>query len=60
MELPFHTLDVFTDSTFGGNPLGVFPNAAQLPTELMQRIAREMNLSETVFLGPPETAQGSA
>ena len=60
MELPFHTLDVFTDSTFGGNPLGLFPSAAQLPTELMQRIAREMNLSETVFLGPPETDQGTA
>lgn len=54
MELPFHTLDVFTHQTFGGNPLGVFPDAAHLPSELMQRIALEMNLSETVFLGPPE------
>lgn len=60
MELPFHTLDVFTDRTFGGNPLGVFPDAAHLPTDLMQRIAREMNLSETVFLGPPETPSGTA
>ena len=55
MDLPFHTLDVFTDRTFGGNPLGVFPNAAHLPSALMQRIAREMNLSESVFLGPPES-----
>jgi len=55
MDLPFHTLDVFTDRTFGGNPLGVFPDAAHLPTDLMQRIALEQNLSETVFLGPPET-----
>jgi trans-2,3-dihydro-3-hydroxyanthranilate isomerase len=54
MDLPFHTLDVFTDHTFGGNPLGVFPDAAHLPSDVMQRIAREMNLSETVFLGPPE------
>jgi trans-2,3-dihydro-3-hydroxyanthranilate isomerase len=53
-ELPFHTLDVFTDRVFGGNPLAVFPDATHLPTQLMQRIAREMNLSETVFLGPPE------
>lgn len=53
-ELPFHTLDVFTDRVFGGNPLAVFPDATHLPTHLMQRIAREMNLSETVFLGPPE------
>lgn len=55
MDLPFHTLDVFTDHTFGGNPLGVFPNAAHLPSDLMQRVAREMNLSESVFLGPPES-----
>jgi trans-2,3-dihydro-3-hydroxyanthranilate isomerase len=60
MRLPFQTLDVFTDEPFGGNPLGVFPDAAHLPTDLMQRIARQMNLSETVFLGPPETAEGSA
>jgi trans-2,3-dihydro-3-hydroxyanthranilate isomerase len=55
MDLPFHTLDVFTGHTFGGNPLGVFPDAAHLPTELMQQVAREMNLSESVFLGPPES-----
>jgi trans-2,3-dihydro-3-hydroxyanthranilate isomerase len=54
MDLPFHTLDVFTDRTFGGNPLGVFPDATHLPSDLMQRIALEMNLSETVFLGPSE------
>ena len=55
MDLPFHTLDVFTDSTFGGNPLGVFPSATHLESDLMQRVAREMNLSESVFLGPPES-----
>jgi trans-2,3-dihydro-3-hydroxyanthranilate isomerase len=60
MDLPFHTLDVFTDRTFGGNPLGVFPYASHLPAEVMQRIAREMNLSESVFLGPPETPAGTA
>jgi len=59
MRLPFYTLDVFTDHAFGGNPLGVFPDAAHLPPQLMQRIAREMNLSESVFLGPPE-AGGTA
>ncbi len=59
MDLPFVTLDVFTDHTFGGNPLGVFPDAADLPSDLMQRVAREMNLSESVFLGPPE-ADGDA
>jgi len=60
VDLPFYTLDVFTDGAFGGNPLGVFPDAAHLSIELMQRIAREMNLSETVFLGPPETLGGAA
>ena len=60
MDLKFHTLDVFTERTFGGNPLGVFPDAAHLPSDLMQRIAKEMNLSETVFLGPPETPDGTA
>jgi trans-2,3-dihydro-3-hydroxyanthranilate isomerase len=60
MKLPFYTLDVFTNRTFGGNPLAVFPNATHLPSELMQHIALEMNLSETVFIGPPETEAGTA
>jgi trans-2,3-dihydro-3-hydroxyanthranilate isomerase len=60
MELPFHTLDVFTDTIFGGNPLGIFPDATHLSTELMQRVALEMNLSETVFLGPAQTPGGAA
>ncbi len=60
MELDFRTLDVFTDAIFGGNPLAVFPDAAHLPATLMQSVAREMNLSETVFLGPPETPEGTA
>lgn len=60
MDLNFLTLDVFTEETFGGNPLGVFPDAAHLPSSLMQRVAREMNLSESVFLGPPESDEGAA
>ncbi len=52
-RLRFHTLDVFTEQRFGGNPLAVFIDGEDLPGELMQRIAREMNLSETVFLLPP-------
>jgi trans-2,3-dihydro-3-hydroxyanthranilate isomerase len=50
-KLRFHTLDVFTDRPFSGNPLAVFTDAAALPTTLMQQIARELNLSETVFVG---------
>ncbi|NNF14907.1 MAG: PhzF family phenazine biosynthesis protein [Gemmatimonadetes bacterium] len=60
MNLDFHTLDVFTDRVFGGNPLGVFPATTHLSSELMQRVALEMNLSETVFLGPPKTPDGTA
>lgn len=46
--------DVFTDKPLHGNPVAVFLGAADLPAERMQRIAREMNLSETVFVLPAE------
>jgi trans-2,3-dihydro-3-hydroxyanthranilate isomerase len=49
----FIQLDVFTDQPFCGNPLAVFPKAEGLTDEQMQQIAREMNLSETVFVFPP-------
>ena len=49
----FHTLDVFTDRRFGGNPLAVFSDARGLGEAFMQPIARELNLSETVFVLPP-------
>lgn len=52
----FLQLDVFTTRAFSGNPLAVFPEAVGLSDELMQRIAREMNLSETVFVLPSEAA----
>ncbi len=50
----FTQLDVFTDRAFAGNPLAVFPEAAGISDEQMQQIAREMNLSETVFVLPSE------
>lgn len=46
----FIQMDVFTDQAFTGNPLAVFPEAAGLSDEVMLKIAREMNLSETVFV----------
>jgi trans-2,3-dihydro-3-hydroxyanthranilate isomerase len=52
----FYQLDVFTDTAFAGNPLAVFPEGGGLSTEEMQQIAREMNLSETVFVLPSEQA----
>ena len=53
MLYDFVTLDVFTDSMFGGNPLAVLPDARGLSTEQMQAIAREFNYSETTFVLPP-------
>jgi trans-2,3-dihydro-3-hydroxyanthranilate isomerase len=50
MQLKFHTLDVFTTERYCGNPLAVVHDADALDTAQMQRIAREFNLSETVFV----------
>jgi len=50
----FTQLDVFTDQPFCGNPLAVFPQAEGISDEDMMKIAREMNLSETVFVLPPK------
>lgn len=46
-------LDVFTDQPLAGNALAVFPEADGLSDDEMLKIAREMNLSETVFVLPP-------
>jgi trans-2,3-dihydro-3-hydroxyanthranilate isomerase len=46
--------DVFTDTPLEGNQLGVFTDARGIDGELMQRLARELNFSETVFVLPPE------
>ncbi len=53
MDLRYHVLDVFTDRPFGGNPLAVFPAADGIAEDLMQQIAGELNLSETVFVMRP-------
>ena len=44
---------MFTSQPFGGNPVAVFPDADGLTDDELQQIAREMNLSETVFVFPP-------
>ncbi len=56
-EYAFIQVDVFTDKPFGGNPLAVFPDAEGLNDEEMQSLAREMNLSETTFVLPPQAAE---
>ncbi len=60
MRLDFHTLDVFTDTRFGGNPLAVVLDADDLSGEAMQAVAREFNLSETVFVMKPADAANTA
>lgn len=47
--LPYHVVDVFTDRPYAGNPLAVVLGADDLPTAALQAVAREFNLSETVF-----------
>src|SRR6476660_10161308 len=53
MNHRFYTLDVFTTTRFQGNPLAVFTDGDGLSDDAMQAIAREMNLSETVFVQKP-------
>jgi trans-2,3-dihydro-3-hydroxyanthranilate isomerase len=50
----FFTADVFTDTLFGGNQLGVLPDARGLTTEQMLAITREFNYSESTFVFPPD------
>jgi trans-2,3-dihydro-3-hydroxyanthranilate isomerase len=54
MQIPFVTVDVFTDRKFGGNPLAVVPDATALSGAQMQAIAGEFNLAETTFVLPPQ------
>jgi trans-2,3-dihydro-3-hydroxyanthranilate isomerase len=53
MKRRFYQLDVFTTKRFEGNPLAVITDGDGLSTDSMQAIAREMNLSETVFVQKP-------
>jgi len=50
----FYTADVFTDTLFGGNQLGILPDARGLSTEQMLAITREFNYSESTFVFPPD------
>ncbi|NUP42989.1 MAG: PhzF family phenazine biosynthesis protein [Streptomyces sp.] len=50
----YAVVDAFAREPLTGNPVAVFFDAADLTAEVMQRIAREMNLSEVTFVLPPE------
>lgn len=54
----YHLVNVFAETYFGGNPLAVFPQADGLTDQQMQLIARQFNLSETVFVH--QTTENSA
>ncbi|WP_029031881.1 PhzF family phenazine biosynthesis protein [Salinarimonas rosea] len=60
MSRRYAVLDVFTDTALEGNPLAVVLDAEGLDEGAMQRIAREFNLSETVFVLPPQDARHRA
>jgi trans-2,3-dihydro-3-hydroxyanthranilate isomerase len=53
-DLHYRVVDVFTQNALEGNALAVFPHAAALDERTIQRIARELNLSETVFIVPSD------
>jgi len=52
--LRYVVADVFTDTALTGNQLAVFTDARGVDEELMQKLAKEMNYSESVFVLPPE------
>lgn len=54
---PFKLVNVFAEQHFGGNPLAVFPQADGLSDDEMQQIAKQFNLSETVFAFSSQTAE---
>lgn len=60
MARPYALLDVFTDKALAGNPLAVVLDAKGLSDAQMQQIAGEFNLSETVFVLPPENPAHNA
>lgn len=58
--LSYHVYDVFTDTPFTGNPLAIVEGADGLSVAQMQTIARQFNLSETIFVQTPENPSHTA
>ncbi|CAL4124296.1 unnamed protein product, partial [Meganyctiphanes norvegica] len=52
MKLPLYTVDAFSSKTFGGNPAAVVPTKQKLSEDVQQKIAMELNISETAFVVP--------
>jgi len=53
VSYPIHIVDVFTERALTGNQLAVVLDADDIPPDVMQRVAREMNFSETTFVMAP-------
>ena len=58
MNLTFYIVDVFAEEKYAGNQLAVVRGGLGLPDERLQRIALEMNYSETTFLFSEEETEG--
>ena len=59
MKYPFHLVDVFSATPFGGNQLAILPDATGISTEGMQKIAREFNFPESTFVLPKNNPANS-
>ena len=59
MSFHYYLTDVFTDRPFGGNQLAVFPDAGDIPEQLLLPIAREFNFSEVTFVYPAADARNT-
>src|SRR5215831_539014 len=57
MKLTLYQIDAFTNKVFGGNPAAVIPLEKWIEDDLMQKLALENNLSETVFFVPKENGE---
>ncbi len=53
----FYVVNAFAAKAFGGNPAGVVTDAAELTSDQMQAVARQLNLVETAFVCPPDTPE---
>jgi len=60
MKLPFYIVDVFAEEKYAGNQLAVFLDANGLDTEVMQKIAREINFAESTFIRTIQPENNSA
>ncbi|RXT03817.1 PhzF family phenazine biosynthesis protein [Ammoniphilus sp. CFH 90114] len=56
-KIKVYHVDAFTSEPFGGNAAGIVPDAKELSMEEMQKIARELNLSETAFILPTQDSK---